>query len=126
MDEGGIGVLSRLQEEWDEDVNRALEVLLMDPATGATEPHACDTSCYECLCSFYNQFHHDHLDRTVAGEWVPATHGSIFTARAVTSDWVAVHAGPDGKPTCDSATEKSMVEAIMAKGIPVPMHARHP
>ena len=63
-DEGGIGVLRQLADadRFAEVCARTLEVLHVRP-DGSEEAGACDSSCYECLRSFYNQWHHDLLDR---------------------------------------------------------------
>jgi hypothetical protein len=43
---------------------RALEIIHADEH-GANRERACLDSYYECLRTFYNQWHHDRLDRTL-------------------------------------------------------------
>jgi hypothetical protein len=43
----------------------ALDMLHVD-GDGHPQAGACHRSCYECLRSFYNQWHHDVLDRNLA------------------------------------------------------------
>ena len=98
----------------------------MDPATGKTDADACDTSCYECLRSFYNQFHHEHLDRTVAADWLLTARQATFTPVAFTYDWESVLAVFDGSPVYASGQEALMVEKIKASGTPAPAKAHLP
>jgi superfamily II DNA/RNA helicase len=67
QDEGGAGLLRNLLDHaaWQRMVTRALEIVHVDPVTGQEFADACDTACYDCLLSFYNQQHHRHLDRSV-------------------------------------------------------------
>jgi len=66
-DEGGIGILEQLGrgEGWARLIERTLEILHVDPASGEEQPGACVRACYECLMTFYNQLDHDRLDRTL-------------------------------------------------------------
>jgi hypothetical protein len=66
-DEGGIGILEQLGrgEGWARLIERTLEILHFDPASGEEQPGACVRACYECLMTFYNQLDHDRLDRTL-------------------------------------------------------------
>ncbi|GIW72681.1 MAG: hypothetical protein KatS3mg102_2223 [Planctomycetota bacterium] len=64
-DEGGTGLLRNLWERdgWRRTARRALELLHVDPDTGKQRDDACETACYDCLLSYFNQQHHDLLDR---------------------------------------------------------------
>jgi len=66
-DEGGTGLLRNLWETdgWRRTARRALELLHVDPDTGDEGKDACERACYECLLSYFNQQHHDRLDRRV-------------------------------------------------------------
>ena len=67
--EGGAGVLSRLVEALAAVARRALEIIHIDPDTGADLQHApgarerCEKGCYDCLLSYSNQYEHAHIDR---------------------------------------------------------------
>jgi hypothetical protein len=66
-DEGGTGLLRNLWEAegWRRAARRALELLHVDPDSGEDVEGACEKACYDCLLSYYNQQHHDLLDRRV-------------------------------------------------------------
>ena len=70
--EGGAGVLRRLHGEPDalaEVARTALEIIHIDPATGADLRRApgaredCERGCYDCLLSYTNQSAHSMIDR---------------------------------------------------------------
>lgn len=67
-EEGGVGLLHHLvdAEAWQRVALRAVELLHVDPGTAVEQPGACAKACYDCLLSFYNQFDHSLLDRTLA------------------------------------------------------------
>jgi hypothetical protein len=67
--EGGAGVLRRFQGE--EDAIRkvarlALEIVHVDPETGADLSDACVRGCYRCLLTYGNQASHQLIDRRLA------------------------------------------------------------
>ncbi|SDD26199.1 DEAD/DEAH box helicase [Auraticoccus monumenti] len=116
MDEGGIGVLARVATTpaWAEVCGRALEIVHADE-TGKDSERACLDSCYECLRTFRNQWHHDQLDRhLVVPTLVAGAAGAAFTEALVALDWDAVTEG------YDSETEKQMVFALQEAGVPAP------
>jgi len=113
-DEGGVGVLQRVPNDtvWAQVCGRALEILHVRP-DGTEEIDACDSSCYECLRSYYNQWHHEWLNRRLVLPFLAAgAEGVRFTAVVQTAGW------PD---EWDSQTERSMVQAIRKAGIPAPL-----
>ena len=119
MDEGGIGVLNRVPEgvAWSEVCRRALEIIHTDEH-GADSDRACLDSCYECLRTFYNQWHHDRLDRTVVIPFLVASAQEVeLVGTAMGHSW------PDVVSYYDSETEQSRIEAIRAAGIPAPSQA---
>ncbi|MGC5661723.1 DEAD/DEAH box helicase [Micromonospora sp. WMMD723] len=64
--EGGAGVLRRLQSEPDalrRIAVEALQIIHVDPATGAEKDDACVRGCYRCLLSYGNQLVHEQIDR---------------------------------------------------------------
>jgi len=119
MDEGGVGVVSRVPtaEFWKKVCDRSLEILHVDPGSGHDEDGACDTSCYECLRSFYNQWHHDQLDRRLPVSFLLSARSQDAAVVVAADEWAAV------VPDCDSHEEKLMVEAIRDSGIPAPSKA---
>jgi superfamily II DNA/RNA helicase len=64
--EGGAGVLRRLQAEpgaLAQVARTALELIHIDPVTGADTADACIRGCYRCLLSYGNQMMHERIDR---------------------------------------------------------------
>jgi ATP-dependent helicase YprA (DUF1998 family) len=63
---GGAGYAERIQERLGEVLQRALGVL------ESCENPLCEPggSCYGCLRSYGNQFHWEHLQRSVPLEWL--------------------------------------------------------
>ncbi|NJP96396.1 DEAD/DEAH box helicase [Nonomuraea sp. FMUSA5-5] len=119
VDEGGIGVLDRMiaRDMWLAIAERALDILHVD-RHGHPQADACHTSCYECLHSFYNQWHHDVLDRNLAVPFFLSILQRLdLTTELVGADWSQV------VTTFDSATEEKMVAAIKAAGVPAPTAA---
>ena len=119
MDEGGVGVVSRIsQPEFRTEVSqRALEILHVDPATGIEQDRACDTSCYECLRTFYNQWDHDTLDRRLVIAFFQNATGAPRVIRPESDAWGQVVS------TFDSDTEEDMVRRLIEAGIPAPTKA---
>jgi hypothetical protein len=118
-DEGGVGILKRVPDPavWPEICRRSLEVLhVLDD--GGEEPDACEKSCYECLRSFYNQWHHENLDRKLVLPFLTAgASGTItFTPVAQIADWALVL----GADQWDSDTEQQIAQAIQQAGLPAP------
>jgi hypothetical protein len=119
VDEGGIGVIDRMTDPdiWVAIADRALDMLHVD-RDGHPQAGACHRSCYECLRSFYNQWHHDVLDRNLAVPFFLSILQRIELAtESVGSDWSEV------VTTFDSKTEADMVAAIRAAGVPAPTAA---
>ncbi|WP_236981468.1 MULTISPECIES: DEAD/DEAH box helicase [Mycobacterium] len=119
MDEGGIGVLDRMTDQaaWEAVAARALDILHVDPQ-GNDQSDACQASCYECLRSFYNQWHHDTLDRTLVVDFfVDLLAGLAIAIDHAPESWDAV------VTSFDSATEEAMVAALRAAGLPAPTSA---
>lgn len=123
MDEGGVGVLDRVatEEYWPRLCSRGLDILHVDPATGRDQDDACLTSCYECLRSFRNQWHHQHLDRTLITDLLRAgAAGATVTTATDSAGW------DDIFDSYASQTEQTMVQALQAAGLPAPTHAHRP
>lgn len=118
-DEGGIGVLDRICDPttWSAIAARALDILHVSD-DGTDVPHACLDSCYECLRTFYNQWHHQDLDRTLVVPTFLASRDEVVIALQDTSEnWDSVIS------EFDSATERYMVEQIKSARLPAPTAA---
>lgn len=121
MDEGGVGVLDRVAtpSTWPKLARQALDILHVD-ADGTDQAEACLDSCYECLRTFYNQWHHERLDRGLVVPYLlRAAVGVTVTQSADEGDWDAVIG------RYDSITERAMVAAIRDAGIPAPDRAHY-
>jgi hypothetical protein len=119
MDEGGVGVLSRVTSDtaWREVTQKALAIVHINP-DGSEQDHACINSCYQCLRTFYNQWHHDELDRNLIKTFLlDGILGVTFTAQSTSNDWDAVI------NAFDSETEREMVQRLKAERIPAPDEA---
>ncbi len=118
-DEGGIGVLDRIcdPQTWNAIAVRALDILHVNE-DGTVALDSCLDSCYECLRTFYNQWHHEDLDRTLVVPTLLAsrTHVTV-TLRDTSDDWDAVIS------TFDSNTERHMVQRLKAERLPAPTEA---
>lgn len=75
--EGGAGVLHRLLDEPDalrEVAREALRLCHFDPSTGEDQHRSplaredCESACYDCLLTYYNQRDHQILDRQAIRE----------------------------------------------------------
>ncbi|MCX7824272.1 MAG: DEAD/DEAH box helicase [Verrucomicrobiae bacterium] len=118
QDEGGAGLLRNLvgHSAWQRMATRALEIVHVDPATGQDMDGACDTACYDCLLSFYNQQHHRHLDRRVV----------VQALRQLLQIEPFQMAEPDGGTTWDQfraaaiGAEPTVVDALQARNFPLP------
>ena len=118
-DEGGIGVLDRIctPDTWNAIAARALDILHVND-DGTDAPNACLDSCYECLRTFYNQWHHEDLDRSIVVPTFKASRTQVtITPRDTSDDWDAVI------NTFDSKTEQHMVEQLKAAHLPAPSEA---
>ncbi|CAN1505546.1 SF2_C_Hrq domain containing protein [Mycobacteriaceae bacterium] len=122
MDEGGIGVLDRMNDQavWSAVAARALDILHVSTPDGSERPDACRTSCYECLRSFYNQWHHDVLDRTLVTDFfADVLSGSQVALTMKPETWDEVFT------SFDSETERAMVAALRDAGLPAPTKSHH-
>lgn len=119
MDEGGIGILDRVvtAETWPRLAHAALDILHVRE-DGTQTANACVESCYECLRSFYNQWHHEDLDRTAVIPYFQSVpDGAGITDVKHDADWDEVVSD------YASGTEKSMIMTIRAAGVPAPSEA---
>jgi len=96
-------------------VRRARELLHEGDADGG-----CEKACYECLCSFYNQHDHDRLDRRLVLPF-------LQSLRDLAIEPVQTEAGPaleELAARCDSDLERQVLQAIHARGLPLPGEAQ--
>lgn len=123
---GGSGLLQQILERWDEVIEAGSTML-----RGC--PNGCPTSCHDCMRTYYNQLHHDKLDRqaglALMGEFAakPETLNEIAPIDEVS--------GPkgDGGPTNLGEKElEAMFQAwglgdFEAQGIPIdlPLNRSH-
>lgn len=95
----------------------ALDILHVN-ADGTDQPEACQESCYECLRSFYNQWHHEKMDRSLVIPLLRAIAQDVdITVTAGTTEW------DDMMTSFDSATEEHMVQRLREASIPAPTQA---
>ena len=121
-DEGGVGALAAVVKRvgaWRRVSRVALE-LLHEPPDSPTDQRACVDACYECLLSFYNQWHHEDLDRRLVLPILKGWLTADFDTTEFSSSW------DDVVSRFDSAEERSMIDAIKAAGIRPPDAAHVP
>lgn len=115
--EGGTGAVEALTDphRLAAVVRRARELLHEGDADGG-----CEKACYECLCSFYNQHDHDRLDRRLVLPF-------LQSLRDLAIEPVQTEAGPaleELAARCDSDLERQVLQAIHARGLPLPGEAQ--
>jgi ATP-dependent helicase YprA (DUF1998 family)/very-short-patch-repair endonuclease len=130
--EGGAGVLRRLLDDpaaLSEVAQEALRLCHFDPETGRDlrrAPRAqedCESACYDCLLSYYNQQDHRLLDRqAIRAVLLALSHSRVI-------------AGPGDQPRsthlqqllrqADSELERSYLRCLEEQGHRLPSHAQH-
>ncbi len=88
--EGGAGVLSRLvsdRDDLNQVIDSALDLAHFDPATGvdrgvSARGEPCEAGCYECLLSYFNQRHHEAIDRRLVEPLLRAWRNARFESSA--------------------------------------------
>jgi len=124
-DEGGSGVINRLAEAeaWRLVATKALEILHVDPATLDEMDDACDRACYECLLSYYNQWHHEFLNRKLVIPFLTdllAADGLDMARMPMPHTWEELLAGTD----CEA--QRAVMQSLHSHGFPVPEDCGHP
>lgn len=118
--EGGAGVLRLLQSEPDalaKVARKALEIMHVDPDTGAEADDACVRGCYQCLLTYGNQMHHETIDRRSAIARLRQLADATTTSAVVsaipspTPDDVVLPAAPQAR---------MLFETLFAKGLRLP------
>jgi hypothetical protein len=110
--EGGTGAVQSLTEapRLQAVIRSAMEVLHHG------EEEGCETACYECLLTFYNQRDHEDLDRTLVLPFLEEMSTlDIETDHADTSTRL-----DDLKAQCQSDFERDVLDAIADRGLRLP------
>jgi hypothetical protein len=120
--EGGTGTLSSIVRDKDllkRIALKAMDILHFD-ALGNDQEGACATSCYNCICNFFNQRDHKLFDRNSVKDFLMAL-----------STTTAIQGSQDDNVMFDiymnqavSGLEKSVLRIIKEQGLklPVEMH----
>jgi len=129
--EGGAGVLRRLLDDpqsLSEIGKEALRICHFDPATGedlrraerATED--CESACYDCLMSYYNQPEHKMLDRHLVKDLLL----SLIRAEVKSSPAPVPRAEhlANLKKQCDSGLERQWLDHLEARKLRLPSKAQ--
>jgi len=129
--EGGAGVLRRLLDDprsLSEIAKEAIRICHFDPATGedlrraerATED--CESACYDCLMSYYNQPEHKMLDRYLVKDLLL----SLIRAEVKASPAPVPRAEhlANLKKQCDSNLERQWLDFLEARKLRLPYKAQ--
>lgn len=128
--EGGAGVLRRLIDEpqaLSEVAREALRLCHFDPDTGADLKHAeraredCETACYDCLLTYYNQGDHRILDRKPIRELLLSLMAALVQA-SPTSKPRTAHLG-QLQHMSGSRLESDWLLYLHERGYRLPSHA---
>jgi len=129
--EGGAGVLRRLLDEPDalgEVAREALRICHFDPKTGADLGRAsradedCESACYDCLLTYYNQRDHRLLDRkAIAGLLQELMHAQV---QAGSADVPRADHLASLLQRCDSQLERAWLHLLNERGYRLPSHAQ--
>lgn len=130
--EGGAGVLRRIVEEpglLRKIIRNALDICHYHPDTGTDQRRGprskedCESACYDCLLSYYNQRHHALLDRTLLPALLLSWRdGYIETSPAPISR--AEHMSKL-EQRCQSELEKRWLFLMDRMGLRLPSHAQY-
>ena len=115
--EGGTGAIKALMDSYrfEEIIKRTREILHESDAEG------CNSACYECLLSFYNQREHELLDRKLVLpvfrdlETVRIEHIEAQDIQDVMQVLLS---------QCGSSFERTVLEKLSNEGIPLPNAAQ--
>lgn len=129
--EGGAGVLRRVIDDpqsLSEIAKEALRICHFDPATGedlrraerATED--CESACYDCLMSYYNQPEHKMLDRHLVKDHLM----NLIRAEVKTSPAPVPRAEhlTNLKKLCDSNLERQWLDYLEARNLRLPSRSQ--
>lgn len=118
--EGGAGILKALTgtSTFRAVMKEGRKILHENDPAGK----ACIKACYLCLCNYYNQRVHDHLDRNLVLPTLQLLSGSDVQKSLVD---VTNKKYSYLMAKCDSSFEKEVLEAIRAKGVKLPDDAQY-
>jgi hypothetical protein len=117
-EEGGTGAVESLTDphRLAAVIRNARQLLHEDDPEGG-----CEKACYECLCSFYNQRHHELLDRQLALPLLRSLEDlSVERVQRATD-------GPslaELEAQCQSELERRVLRAIHDRGLRLPDEAQ--
>ncbi len=129
--EGGAGILRRLVEEpgaFKRVARRALEICHYEPGSLEDKKHApraretCESACYDCLRSYFNQRDHNLLDRKLLRDLLATWEQGIVDTSPST------HTREEHKLAllrlCQSDLERRWIDLVDQLGLRLPTHAQ--
>jgi hypothetical protein len=129
--EGGIGVWERLiaePREFKKLAARALEILHLDPSSGAPVldwEERCTAACYDCLLSYSNQADHRHLDRHKVREFLVALSRAEVALVAEGPNYNEQYRRLLDLVDPASSFERAFLEYLYKNSLRLPDHAQH-
>jgi hypothetical protein len=120
--EGGTGTLEAIlnQDTIRGVATRALELLHFTEG-GEDAEGACESACYDCLCTFYNQRAHHLLDRHLVRDHLLA----LAQTDDVRGDASDEERFAELLAECVNDNERSILRAIRAAGLRLPNRLHH-
>lgn len=106
---GGSGLLGEIIKQWAEVLTQASRLLKGCPA-------ACDTSCYECMRTYYNLPHHMELDREIAAGLAE----SFTIAPAIEHELAPISHTQKSEGTGQQSNADRLLALMLQAGFPVP------
>lgn len=131
--EGGAGVLRRIVEERGllcKIVRNALDICHYHPDSGKDLRRAprsredCESACYDCLLSYFNQRHHSLLDRTLLPELLLKWRDGEVECSPAPIPRAEQMAALEKR--CQSELERRWLHIIERMGLRLPSHAQYP
>lgn len=106
---GGSGLLGEIIKQWVDVLTEASRLLKGCPA-------ACDTSCYECMRTYYNLPHHTELNREVAADLAE----SFRIAPAIERELAPISDTQKGEGTGQQSNADHLLALVLQAGFPEP------
>lgn len=116
--EGGTGILQAVAESSAlirHIAQKALEILHID-IHGQDEEGACLRSCYHCICTYYNQRHHELFDRRLVRDFLLKLSQTGEMKSHATNENHFEHLWEQ----CESTLERNVLKAIREVNLPLP------
>ena len=116
-EEGGTGTLAALSDEirFRAVIKKAREILHEFDADAG-----CERACYECLCTFFNQFEHRLLNRHVVLDLLRSLESA--NVKGIESD--GDNSFDELLAKCQTELERTVLRAIRDRGWPLPNDAQ--